>query len=249
MARLKLGLAQIPLFMGDKAANVRALLSSVDRAGRARCDVVVLPECSLAGWCSTAARAAAEPIPGPVTEALGERARRHGMAVVAGIEERDGPLVYNSAVLIDREGRIALKHRKINELDFARRIYSTGASLAVADLDGCKVGLHICADAWVPEPTDALWRMGAKVIFSPCAWAVEPGGERANLHWIGETYAARTVGRDLAIVAADGVGRVTQGPWRGRVLQGDSLVYAKGRRLLKGPTGRPALLTLRLGGG
>ncbi len=244
---MKVGIAQVPVAMGDVRANVRAALAYADRAGRARCDVVVFPECSLAGWCSPAARGAAEPVPGPFTEALGRRARRDRMAVVVGMEERLGADIFNSAVLIGKDGAILAVHRKIHELEIGRRVYSTGRSLGVSRLGRTPAGIHVCADAWVPELTDALWRMGARVIFSPCAWAVKPGGEETNLHWIAETYAARTAGRDLAIVAANGVGRVTQGPWRGRVLQGNSLVVGPGGRLLlRGPTNRPGLLTLDL---
>jgi (R)-amidase len=249
MARraIKIGIAQIPILMGDKAANVRSMLAWIARAGRSRCDLVVLPECCLAGWLSPAAARAAEPLPGPLTEKLGGLAVKHRMGIVVGLEERAGKAVHNSAVLIDREGRVALRHRKVNELEIGKRVYTCGRTLAVVEFDGVPVGIDICADSWGPEITDALYAMGARIVLSPCAWAIQPGGEEANTSWIAETYRARTAGKRLTIVAANSVGRVTQGPWRGRVLHGDSMVVGPdGRLRRRGPRNRQAFFTIKL---
>jgi predicted amidohydrolase len=249
MARrgLKVGIGQVRVAMGDKKANVAELLRAVDGAARSGCDVVVLPECSLAGWLSASARTAAEPIPGPATRRLAQAARKHGIAIVAGLEEREDGRVYNSAVYIDRRGGIRSRHRKINELEIGLAVYTRGASLNAFDVEGRTAALSICADSWTPTVTDALYGLGARVIFSPCAWAVERGGEATNIAWIRETYRQRAAGRDLVIVSANGVGPVTEGPWKGRILQGNSLVTGPGGEpLLQGPTNEPGLLILRI---
>jgi predicted amidohydrolase len=244
---LKVGLGQVPVTMGDKKANVAALLRAADEAARESCDVLVLPECSLAGWLSSSARSAAEPIPGPTVKALAAAARRHRMAIVAGLEEREDRRTYNSAVFIDRRGEILSRHRKVNELDIGLEVYSRGTSLSAFEFEGRTAALCICADSWTPLVPDALVALGARVIFSPCAWAVEPGGEATNVAWIRETYRQRAAGRDVTIVSANGVGPVTEGPWKGRVLQGNSLITGpNGKPLLQGPTNKPALLVLRL---
>jgi predicted amidohydrolase len=246
---LLVGLGQLPVVMGDKKANVAALLRGVEDAAGAGCDVAVFPECSMAGWLSSSARTAAEEIPGPLTRKLSEAAKRHKMAVVAGLEEREGDRVYNSAVMIGRDGALLAKHRKINELEIGLRVYTRGAALGVFEFEGRTTALDICADSWNPVVTDALALMGARVIFSPSAWAVEPGGESTNIAWIQEMYRQRTAGRDLFILSPNGVGAVTEGPWKGRILQGNSLVTGpNGEPLLKGPTNQPAMLTFRLPG-
>src|SRR6185436_9439530 len=127
--RLRIGLGQVRVAMGDKKANLAELLRALDDAAAAGCDVAVLPECSLAGWLSASARDAAEPIPGPFTRKLHEVAKRCRMAIVAGLEERDGDRIYNSAVMIGRDGRILGRHRKVNELEIGLKVYSRGASL------------------------------------------------------------------------------------------------------------------------
>ncbi len=243
--KLRIGIAQLPVRMGDKKANVETVFDYLDRAARARCDLAIFPECSLVGWLSARAGAGAETIPGPFTRRLQALARRRRMAVAGGLEERDGKRLYNSAVFIGRDGRLLLRHRKIDELKLGLRVYSRGGSLGVVEFEGRTVGLDICADSWGPQVTDALYLMGARIILSPCAWAIWPGQERCNVAWIHETYRQRTRGRRLTIVTANGVGPVTEGPWKGRILQGDSLVVGPdGRKILQGPTNEPALLTL-----
>lgn len=244
---LLVGLGQVRVKMGDKEANVAELLRTLEEAARAQCDLVVFPECSLAGWLSSSARSAAEVVPGNLTRMFGEAAKRHHLAIIAGIEEREGTRVYNSAVMVDADGEILARHRKINELEIASELYSRGTTLGVFPFEGRTMALSICADSWTPPLTDALYDMGARVIVSPSAWAVEPGGEATNISWIRETYRQRAAGRDLYIISPNGVGAVSEGPWKGRVLQGNSLVTGpNGEPLLKGPTGEPALLTFRL---
>jgi len=245
--RLLVGLGQVRVRMGDKKANLIELFRALETASAAGCDVAVLPECSLAGWLSASARTAAEPIPGPYTRMLQAFARRRRMAIVSGFEERDGDLVYNSAVMIGRDGKILGCHRKINELEIGLKVYTRGTSLNVFDFEGRPTALSICADSWTPTVTDVLYEMGARLIFSPSAWAVEPGGETTNIAWIQETYRLRTAGRDLTIVSPNGVGSVIEGPWKGRLLQGNSLITGPdGKLLLMGPTSEPALLTLKI---
>jgi len=239
----RIGIGQISIAMGDKQVNIRAIEQAIEVAAAARCDLLILPECALTGWLSPAARTAAEPIPGPVTAMLSHRARQHGLALVVGLEEQEQSRLYNSAVLIDREGSILLKHRKINELAVGLQLYSKGTSLKAVELDGVTVGIDICADSWTPHLVESLHLMGAQIIFSPCAWAIEPGGEAANVDWISHIYRSLTLDKSLYLITANGVGPVTQGPWQGKVLQGDSLVFGpNGQKVLQGPTNSADLL-------
>jgi predicted amidohydrolase len=241
--QLKIGLGQIAIEMGNKRANLAAIFAMIGEAAAQGCDVLALPECSLAGWLSPAAKSLAEPIPGPLTRKLCVQAREHGMAIVLGLEERADSQVFNSAIFIDDTGRILLHHRKLNELPEGRTLYGPGTGLQVAAWQGRTIGLSICADSWRPEITDALCFMGATFIFSPSAWAVEPGGEATNLAWITETYRQRIAWRDLHIVAPNSVGPVTAGPWKGRLLQGNSLLVGPGGTVqARGKTSVPELI-------
>jgi len=68
--------------------------------------------------------------------------------VCAGLTERDGPSIFNAAVLIDPAGAVILKHRKLNELDVGHASYDQGDRLGVARTALGTLGLMICADAF-----------------------------------------------------------------------------------------------------
>lgn len=92
----------------------------------------------------------AEPIPGPTTERLAEHVRRHRSWMAFSIVERDGPDLFNTAVLLDRTGRIAGTYRKV-QLPFEEvsRGIAPGSGFPVFATDFGKVGLLICH----PEPS------------------------------------------------------------------------------------------------
>jgi predicted amidohydrolase len=228
--------------------------ANLDRARRAileaEADVAVLPECLDIGWTHPAARDLAQPIPGPHSDALAEAARRGGIHVVAGLVERAGARIYNAAVLIAPSGEILLKHRKINELDIALDLYSTGTRLEVAATPLGTIGVDICADNF-PETLclgESLARMGATVLLSPCAWAVDAGHDNFREPygglWIG-AYTALAKKHRIAVVGVSNVGWLTAGPWAGRKCIGCSLaVGPDGEILGQAPYGESAEATV-----
>ena len=98
---------------GSSAETVRRFIETTDRVVPAGTDLILLPEGVTVVDTGRTIAEVAEPIPGPVTERLGELAKRKRSYLVAGVYEREGPAVYNTAVLIDRGGRVAGKYRKV----------------------------------------------------------------------------------------------------------------------------------------
>ena len=149
---------------------------------------------------------AAEPIPGPTTERLGDLARRKNSYVVAGIYEREGPLVYNTAVLIDRAGRLTGKYRKVylprDEVDGGS---TPGSDYPVFATDFGKVGLMICWDVQYPDPARALALGGAEILALPI-W----GGNATLGHAraIENSVFLVSSGYDYATEIVDPVGKV-----------------------------------------
>jgi predicted amidohydrolase len=74
----------------------------------------------------------------------------------------------------------------------------------------------ICADAWGDDIAGVLALMGAKVILSPCAWAIEPQAAQSNADWIHARYRHLARQHRICIAAANSVGDIPDGPWQDR---------------------------------
>lgn len=243
---VRIGMAQMLVDGGEPEVNLGRAVALIERAAAAGCAVVVLPECMDVGWMHPAAHDLAQPIPGPTSDRLAAAAVANSVHVVAGLTERAGDRVYNTAVLLGPDGRVLLKHRKINELDIAHGVYAIGDSLGVAHTPLGTIAISVCADNF-PDTlvfAHAQARMGAQLLLSPSAWAVDAdhddATERYGALWeAGYTSVARLF--DMAVVGVSNVGWLTGGPWQGRKCIGCSLAVAPGGAILaRGPYGHAA---------
>jgi beta-ureidopropionase len=143
----------------------------------------------------------AEPIPGPTTELVIELACETGMVVIAPIYEEDQPGVYyNTAVVIDADGRYLGKYRKTHipqVRGFWEKYYFRPGNLGYPVFDTAvgRIGVYICYDRHFPEGWRALGLAGAKIVFNPSAtsrglsaylWNLEqPAAAVANEYFVG----------------------------------------------------------------
>lgn len=134
----------------------------------------------------------AQSIPGPLLERLQEKARQHHMIVHGGsIVERsvESPgKFYNTSVLLDREGELVARYRKIHlfDVDLAdgERHYESermlhGAEIVTAEIEGITFGLSICYDLRFPELYRLLALRGAQIIMVPAGFTLHTGRD----HW------------------------------------------------------------------
>ena len=155
---------------GSKTAaeNVERFAQAIDREVRGKADVILLPEGITVVGTGKKDPDMAETIPGPTTARLGEVARSKHSYIVAGIYEREGPAIYNTAVLIDRGGNVAGKYRKVylprEEVEVG---LTPGSDFPVFQTDFGKVGLMICWDVQYADPARALVLGGAELILLP----------------------------------------------------------------------------------
>jgi predicted amidohydrolase len=148
--------------------NVEEFCRWIDRAARSGPDVIVLPEGMTMVGTGLSCADVAEPIPGPTSARIGEMARTHHCYIVACYNEREGKLVYNTAILVDRTGRLVGKSRKLYlPRDEVTDGVTPGRESPVFDTDFGKVGLMICWDVQYPEPAQRLALQGAEIIFLP----------------------------------------------------------------------------------
>ena len=219
---------------GEPLQNMTVALEFVGKASDEQCDILILPECLDLGWTDPSAHAQAEAIPGPRSELLCAAAREHSIHVVAGLTELAEGSTYNSAILVNDNGDILAKHRKINILDIASHLYTKGQNIGIVQTKLGRVGMSVCADL-LPETNDlgyALGAMGAEIILSPCSWAVPPDFDQLatsyGQEWK-ESYRAIAAKFSIPIIGVSNIGKVKHGAWAGwRCIGSSILVHANG---------------------
>ncbi len=247
MRTYQLAMVQMEVVGGAPEINLSNAEARIREAAENGAKIALLPEALDFGWTHTSAREAAGPIPGGMSfERLSKAARQNNIYVCAGIIERDGDDLYNAAVIIDRKGQLVLKHRKLNELDFAHKLYQIGNMLHVAETELGTLGLLICADATAADLALAksIGMMGADIIVSPCAWAV-PADHNNETDPYGQLWisAYRPISKifDVWYVGVSNVGKLTDGEWEGWNCIGSSIAMnADGELVVQGPYGAEA---------
>ncbi|HZU27536.1 MAG TPA: carbon-nitrogen hydrolase family protein [Bryobacteraceae bacterium] len=160
--------ASINLRPSDTKDPVGDFLAVLAHSLPAKCDLVVLPEGITVVGTGRAYTEVAEPLPGPVTARLGAFARTHHTWLVAGVYEREGVAVYNTAVLIDRSGALVGRYRKVylprEELEAG---LTPGSDYPVFRTDFGTLGIMICWDVQYADPARALALRGAELIAMP----------------------------------------------------------------------------------
>jgi predicted amidohydrolase len=152
----------------SSAESVQQFVAGVEHAIPGKVDVILLPEGITVIGTGKSYVDVSETIPGPTTATLGELARRRSSYVVAGIYEREGEIVYNTAVLLDRHGDLVGKYRKVYlpsaEIEGG---LTPGNDYPVFKTDFGTVGLMVCYDVMFPDPAHALARQGAEIVLLP----------------------------------------------------------------------------------
>jgi len=247
-----LAMGQLYVEGGNKEDNLTRAVSMIAEAAKDGCEMIVLPECLDLGWTHPSAHQLADDIPGRTSERLCQSAEENHIFVIAGLTERDGSRIFNSALLIDPSGEILLKHRKINILSIAQDIYSIGNSLGVVETQFGAIGIDICADNFPSSLTigHTLARMGAHFILSPSAWAVEADFDNEKTPY-GEMWkkSYRTLARlyGITIVGVSNVGVLNAGVWKGRKAIGCSLAIGPDEEILaEGPYGEEAEALIKI---
>ncbi len=143
-------------------------------AARQKADLVVLGETVPSVGVKQKAHETAESIPGPTTRYFGELARKNNLHIVLSLNERDGHLIYNTAVLLGADGKLIGKYRKVclppGEVEAG---VAPGSDYPVFDTKFGKVGMMICYDGFFPEVARELSNRGAEVIAWP-VWGCNP---------------------------------------------------------------------------
>ena len=148
--------------------NLNLFCQKIDEAGKLGLDIVCLGEAITMVGTQSNIKDYAQIIPGPWTDKLSEAAKRNHIWVVAGLTELDGNTVYNTAVLLNRDGLVAGKYRKVHlPREEWKQGITPGDTYPVFKTDFGTIAIQICYDWFFPEPEAIFALQGAEIIFAP----------------------------------------------------------------------------------
>jgi len=143
---------------------VEATLKRLNEAASFRPDIALLPELF--------PRGDAETVPGPITGRLAKWARENSSYIIFGMKTRIGKRIYNSAILLDRQGRVSGQYHKIHptEGELQEGTHPGDSDPPVFETDFGLIGIQICFDVNWWDYWRSLRQKGAKIVFYPSAF-------------------------------------------------------------------------------
>lgn len=155
-------------FGGKHEEKLKQAIEQLHTAGKNGVDIACLPE-EFAGT-------KAEPIPGPTTKAVAELARQYNMYVICPIREQAGDRQYNTAVLIDREGKVAGYYRKVFVF-WGEGLHCSTEGVKVFETDFGRISILTCFDLNYPQLWAKCDELDVDIVFWPSAYG---GGSPLN---------------------------------------------------------------------
>jgi N-carbamoylputrescine amidase len=230
----------------NPAQNLDKVLTRIDEAAGQGANIVSTQELFRSQYfCQSEEHAnfqLAEAIPGPSTEALSKLARDRNVVIVASLfEKRTAGLFHNTAVVIDADGTLLGRYRKMHIPDdpkYYEKFYFTPGDLGFQTFSTRfgKVGVLICWDQWFPEAARLTALSGAEILFYPTAIGWHPSeraeyGEAQHSSW--ETIQrSHAIANGVYVAVANRVGHEGD-PEDGITFWGQSFISDPGGKILK----------------
>ena len=219
MRELKIGIVQ-QHNVADMKNNIERLAERITDLAQRGAELVVLQELhNSLYFCQTEDVNnfdLAETIPGPSTDFYGELARDLGIVIVTSLfEKRAAGLYHNTAVVIEKDGTIAGKYRKMHIPDdpaYYEKFYFTPGDLGFHPIDTSvgRLGVLVCWDQWYPEAARLMALQGAELLIYPTAIGYESSDteeeqQRQREAWT-TVMRGHAVANGLPVVAVNRVG-------------------------------------------
>jgi len=207
----------------DKKYNMQRLAESIKALASEGAELIILQELHNSLYFCQVENVnnfdLAEPIPGPSTEFFGSLAKELGVVIVTSLfEKRAAGLYHNTAVVIERDGTIAGKYRKMHIPDdpaYYEKFYFTPGDLGFHPIDTSlgRLGVLVCWDQWYPEAARLMALQGAEMLIYPTAIGFESSDEPAEQQRQREAWTTvqrgHAVANGLPVVAVNRVGHET----------------------------------------
>jgi predicted amidohydrolase len=218
------------------SADLGRLRSRALEAAASGARLLIVPEAFTTGYAVPGITDLAQPADGPWAQEIAAIAAEARLAILYGFPERDGAQVYNSAALVDSDGRVLARHRKCHlygDVDLASYTPGDGFT-ALAELDGVRVGIVICYDVEFPEAVRTLALAGADLVAVPTALmrpyevvarTIVPARAYENQVYV--AYANRSGAEDTLLYCGESCVVAPDGSDLARAGSGDELLLAE----------------------
>lgn len=207
----------------DKKYNMQRLAESIKALASEGAELIILQELHNSLYFCQVENVnnfdLAESIPGPSTEFFGSLAKELGVVIITSLfEKRAAGLYHNTAVVIERDGTIAGKYRKMHIPDdpaYYEKFYFTPGDLGFHPIDTSvgRLGVLVCWDQWYPEAARLMALQGAEMLIYPTAIGFESSDEPAEQQRQREAWTTvqrgHAVANGLPVVAVNRVGHET----------------------------------------
>ncbi|SEI90353.1 Predicted amidohydrolase [Bhargavaea ginsengi] len=235
-SQTKVACCQFDPKVGKKQENINRSIELIKEASKNGAQLVVLPELCNSGYVFNSKKEAFD-LSEPVVSEKGETikaweacAKENDVYIAAGINERDGEILYNSAVLIGPNGLIG-SYRKVHLWDDEKNFFVPGESgVPVFDTPIGKVALLICYDVWFPEIFRMCSLNGAEIVAVCTNWVPLPDYRQGDTPVVVHICMASAHTNGVFIVAANRVGVE-----RERRFLGNSLIIRPTGAIESGP--------------
>jgi predicted amidohydrolase len=166
--KVRVATTLITTFKDTLEGNLQLIQGAIDTAAKDNPDIICLTETPYDINVDLDILQKCETIPGRLSDAIAQKAKQHSCYIIWSMFEKDGSLIHNTGVLMDRGGHITGKYHKV-QLPLAEAEFGVtpGCDFPVFDTDFGKIGILICFDHFFPEPARILSYKGAEIIFVP----------------------------------------------------------------------------------
>jgi N-carbamoylputrescine amidase len=232
---VKVAMCQIFILDGDRQGNFIRIENAIAEAKSKGAGLICFPEATMLGWLNPDAHTRACTIPGPDSDQLCELAKKYNAYLCVGLEEIEGGRLYNSAILIDDQGRVLLRYRQQNVPHMLMSPpYTPGSDsdIGTANTKFGKIGLLVCADTHSENILDRMAALKPNLLLVPYGYAEKENNWPAHSQEFHDVVKKAAIATGATVVGTNLVGLITKGPWAGRVYGGQSVAVDKTGKIL-----------------
>jgi N-carbamoylputrescine amidase len=225
MRDIRVAAGMMRAVVGDKSGNLARTRQLASLAAGQGAEVLILPEACLTGYTVRESMAhLAEPVPGPLTEALGEIALEFDQVILAGlVEQGSAGDCFLTQVMVGPQGLLGA-YRKTHLGPTEMTLFTPGNHMSIIDSQGTRFGIQLCYEGHFPEMTLAQALQGVEVVLIPHASPREEPDQKLE-RWL-RYLPARAYDNTVFVVACNQAGN-----------NGGGLTFS-GVALILGPKGQ-----------